>query len=303
MALAQTPSAPKTVPMFADIIANVPIIQVLDVGSNPQENAGNPPTYAPLLRAGRCHVTGFEPGAEPFAILQKNKGPHETYYQYAIGDGTIQNFYECALPVMSSLYEPNHDILKHFYGLDVAGRVVNVSPIDTKRLDDIPGITAPDFIHMDVQGAEHQVLVGADKLLNDVSVVQAETLFLPMYKNQPMFSEVEMLLRARGFMLHRFNSPKIRTWRPACLNGNILTGWAQWFWCDSIFVRSVTTWDGMSADALLKMAAIMHDLYFAFDMVLLILLTRDRAHKTGDGALYLKWMGRDKPELLQMPKA
>lgn len=287
--------------MFADIVAGVPRIHVVDVGSNPHENAGNPPVYGPLLRAGRCRVTGFEPGADAFAALEKNKGPHETYYPYAIGDGTTQNFYECALPVMSSLYEPDPNILKHFYGLDAAGKVVNVSRIDTKRLDAVDGIVAPDFLHMDVQGAEHQVLMGADKLLNDILVVQAETLFLPMYKNQPMFSEVEMLLRGRGFMLHRFNNPQIRTWRPACLNGNILTGWAQWFWCDSIFVRSVTTWDGMSADALLKMAAIMHDLYFAFDMVLLILLHRDRAHKTRDGAAYMAWLGRDKPELLKMP--
>jgi FkbM family methyltransferase len=301
MALAQQTPAPKSLTPFADIVAGVPILHVVDVGSNPHENAGNPPVYAALLRAGRCRVTGFQPGADAFAALEKTKGPMETYYPYAIGDGTTQNFYECALPVMSSLYEPDPNILKHFYVLDMAAKVKNISRIDTKKLDDIDGIRAPDFLHMDVQGAEHQVLTGAPKLLDDILVVQAETLFLPMYKNQPMFSEVEMLLRARGFMLHRFNNPQVRTWRPACLGGNVLSGWAQLFWCDSVFVRSVTTWDSMPADALLKMAALMHDLYVAFDMVLLILLHRDRAHKTRDAAAYIAWMSRDFPQLLQMP--
>src|SRR5690606_12637588 len=222
---------------------------------------------------------------------------------YAIGDGTEQTLYECAFSTMSSLYEPNAELLQHFHMLDEAGKVIRTSKVKTKRLDDIPEIDACDYLHMDVQGAELQCLKGAEKLLEKVLVVQAEVLFLPMYKNQPLFSEVEIFLRERGFMLHRVNHLASRTLKPLCLNGDVLAGWAQWFWGDAVLLRDISQWGKMSADQLLRMAALMHEVYHAFDLVLAILMQRDANAGTADARRYVQLLSRDMPELVQKPKA
>ncbi len=286
---------------FETIFPLTPVIDVLDVGSNPNERQAAPPAYAGLLARGRCRVTGFEPGAQAFAELQKIKGENERYFPYAIGDGTTQTFYECAMGVMSSLYPPNHELLKDFHLLGEAAQVVKHYPVETKRLDDIPEITTCDYIQMDVQGAELQCLQGAQRVLKNVSVVQAETLFLPMYINQPLFSEVEIYMRSQGFMLHRIESVQKRTWKPLMVNRDPLQGWQQWFWGDAIFVRDFTQWKKMSADALLKMVCILHDIYHAFDLAQLILAARDETHGTRDAGVYYQVLCKDVPELTFRP--
>lgn len=292
----------RTIHGFEAIFPNAPLIQVLDIGSNPTLAHAAPPSYTGLLKRGRCIVTGFEPSAVAYEALEKTKGPFERYFPFAIGDGTTQTFYECTASVLSSLYKPNLDLLKHFHLLSEAAQIVSTCQIDTKRLDDIADIGAMDYIHMDVQGAELQCLQSGHQLLRDVLVVQAETNLLPMYHDQPMFSEVELYLRSQGFMLHRLENVQKRTWKPLCLNGDVLQGFSQWFWGDAIFVRDIATWPKMSAAALFKMACVMHEVYHAFDLVQLILLMRDQTHGTQDAGLYFQVILQDVPELVQMPK-
>ena len=295
-------NAPRIIPVFEEIIPTAPLIEVIDIGSNPAHHATVPPQYNSLFQRGRCRVTGFEPGEKAFAALQEFMGPKSRYFPYAIGDGTTQTLYECAFDVMTSLYEPNEELLQHFHLLDRAAKVVGTCRVDTKRLDDIPEIKSCDYIHMDVQGAELQCLQGGEKLLHDVVVVHAETNFLPMYKNQPLFSEVEIYLRSRGFMLHRVEGLQTRTLRPLCLNGNALAGWHQWFWGDSVFIRDITTWHLMSPEALLKMAAILHELYHAFDMVQAILMVCDTKTGGKDSMAYLQMLSKNIPELVTQPQ-
>jgi FkbM family methyltransferase len=295
-------NAPRIIPTFEEIFPNASMLNLIDIGSNPAHNETIPPVYASMFSRGRCHLTGFEPGKAAFEALQKMTDKRSRYFPYAIGDGTTQTFYECEFDVMSSLFEPNHELLQHFHLLDRAAKVKSTSLMETKRLDDIPEITACDYMHIDVQGAELQCFQGGEKLLKDTLVIHAEVNFLPMYKNQPLFSEVEIYLRQRGFMLHRVNDLQTRTWKPLCFNGDALAGWRQWVWGDAVFVRDITTWKNMSGDALLKMANILHELYHAFDLVQLILLVRDAQMKTRDNQTYLKMLAQHVPELVTAPK-
>src|SRR5690606_35873068 len=155
--------------------------------------------YGAFLKHGRCRVTGFDADPRAFEALQEKQNETLRFFPYAIGDGTEQTLYECVRSTMSSLYEPNADLLRHFDWLDVNSRVERETRVQTKRLDDIPELGACDYLHMDVQGAELMCLQGAEKLLDKVLVVHAEVLFLEMYKNQPLFSEVEIFLRKKGF--------------------------------------------------------------------------------------------------------
>jgi FkbM family methyltransferase len=294
----------RTIQAFDTLFPNTPIFEVLDIGSNPNQNSAIPPAYHDLLKRKRCNVTGFEPGPDAFAALQKINASDQRYFPYAIGDGTTQIFYDCALGVLSSLYEPNHQLLQYFYLLGEGAKVVNTFPIETKRLDDLTELKEYrcDYLHIDVQGAELQCFQGGSKLLDNVLAIHAETNFLPMYKNAPMFSEVELFLRGKGFMVHRLDQLQHRTWKPSCLNGDVLAGWMQTFWCDTVFVKSYAEWPKMKPVDLLKTAALMHDVYRAFDLSLAILLTCDQAHGTTYMQTYRAYLAKDVPELITLPK-
>lgn len=68
------------------------------------------------------------------------------------------------------------------------------------RLDSIMK-TPPDFIHMDVQGAELKVLAGAGKLLDDVEAVWMEVANVELYRQQPLRREVDQFMTLHGFEL------------------------------------------------------------------------------------------------------
>ena len=78
----------------------------------------------------------------------------------------------------------------------------NSVQVETDRLDALAqrcGLTAIDYIHMDVQGAELRVLNGAGTLLDSVRVIWMEVEAVPLYKDQPLKADVERFMASRGF--------------------------------------------------------------------------------------------------------
>ena len=88
------------------------IIEVVDVGANPIDEA---PPYTNILNKGLINLIGFEPNPYALAKLLANKGDRETYLPYAVADGNTHEFKVCQAPGMSSLLEPNQDLLKYFH--------------------------------------------------------------------------------------------------------------------------------------------------------------------------------------------
>src|SRR5262249_34589828 len=83
--------------------------------------------------------------------------------------------------------------------------VVKRAAIPADRLDTLlpaKGVADTDFIKIDTQGAELAILEGAsDTLDTRVFGVEVEVEFAPLYVGQPLFSDVDALLRSRGFQL------------------------------------------------------------------------------------------------------
>lgn len=74
--------------------------------------------------------------------------------------------------------------------------------VPTHRLDAICAdrqIERLDFLHLDVQGAELMVLEGAGSFLTRVTGIWLEVEAVPLYRGQPLKSDVEEYLEARGF--------------------------------------------------------------------------------------------------------
>lgn len=252
-------------------------IKIVDVGANPIDG---PAPYAALLAAGHADVVGFEPNLEALAKLNDQKGPRETYMPYAVGDGRRHTLRHCFAPGMTSLLKPNPDVLALFHGFSEWGRVVRTEDVDTVRLDDIPETLSMDLLKIDIQGAELMVFENAVERLRGALVVHTEVEFLPMYIDQPLFSDVERVLRQYGFLLHRFAPLVSKTIKPMLFNGDPYAGFSQVFWADAIFVKNFIVFDQFDSDQLLRFAVILHDCYGSFDLVARLLIEYDR--RTGD---------------------
>jgi len=56
-----------------------------------------------------------------------------------------------------------------------------------------------DFLKLNVQGAEKEILIGAGALLDDILGILVEVSFVESYCDRPMFVDIDVMLRARGF--------------------------------------------------------------------------------------------------------
>lgn len=98
----------------------------------------------------------------------------------------------------SSLLPPdsknNHDWLQFNEKIDVPTITLESFFMENK-------IKEVDFIHMDVQGAELKVLLGAKESIKNIKAVWLEVSDLEIYKNQPLRKDVERFMKSNGFYL------------------------------------------------------------------------------------------------------
>ncbi len=256
------------------LIPGLPRLKIVDIGAMSLGEGTDP--YSLLLRTLDCEVLGFEPLEEECAKLNRAAGENRTFLPFVIGDGSEQTFYECAAPMTSSIFEPDTALLDMFQSLEELVRVVATRRVRTRRLDDIPQARGADFLKVDVQGAELMVLQGAQEMLRDVLVIQTEAEFLPLYKGQPLFADVDAFLRGRGFVLHRLPVLAGRTFKPLTLVDNPYAAMSQVLWCDAVYVRDFMAFDRLAPDSLLKLAAILHENYASHDLAAVALRAHDR---------------------------
>jgi FkbM family methyltransferase len=243
---------------------------VVDVGANPID--GDPP-YKTMLAAGLCEVTGFEPQDTALERLEQKKGPRERYLPYALGDGTERTLHVCELEGMTSLLIPDPDRLALFNLFPTWGTVKKRIPIATRKLDDIAEITALDFLKMDIQGAEREVLAHGQAKLKHTVVIQTEVSFVPLYKDQPAFGDMDLALRALGFLPHSVTGTKIWPLSPMVVGNEPNRGIRQLLETDMVYVRDFTRPDAMSAEQWKHLALVAHHCYGSYDLVLKAILT------------------------------
>lgn len=151
-----------------------------------------------------------------------DKGMEEYTEQYSIEASIIQQclsdcvakkeFYMNVEPSCSSLllvspnalnYQRMHGEKRIIWG--DACQPANTIEIDVTTLDELYNnhvIELPDFLSIDAQGAEYDILMGASKALEDNLVgVITEVEFRELYDNQKLFSDQFTLLRSHQFNL------------------------------------------------------------------------------------------------------
>lgn len=262
-----------------------PPIHVVDVGAHSYGEEKD--AYAPLLAKAPVRVLGFEPVAEGLARLKAMYGSTRTFLPHVVGDGSRGTFRVCADTGTSSLYEPNTPLLECFQDLPARCRVVARQEVQTVRLDDVEEVHGADYLKLDVQGGEGDVLRGAPRLLEQIVAVHTEVEFLPLYQDQPLFTDIDQLLRAHGFLFHRFAGAAGRAFQPVLVNNDPTQGISQWLWADAVYVKSFLELDRLPAAKLLKLAVILHELYQSYDLCALVLRHFDAAAQGGLCQAYL----------------
>ena len=254
----------------------LPVIRVVDAGAAAYETD----PFAQLSQQGLCEVIGLEPNADNCARRNADARPGHRYLPYALGDGRVRRFYECQNPLTSSLYRPNAPMLAKFSRLELP--VVAEHDIQTHRLDDLSEIRDIDYLKLDVQGAELDIILGGPRLLNGTVLVHTEVEFIPMYTDQPLFGDVDVALRKAGLWLHKLDGIQGRVLQPLMPNNNPFAPLSQILWADAaVYVRSFMTFDQVPPEKLLKLAIILHEVYASWDLAALALQQHDV--QTGKG--------------------
>ncbi|HKD29131.1 MAG TPA: FkbM family methyltransferase [Xanthobacteraceae bacterium] len=258
------------------------LTHVVDIGANPIEGA---PPYTPLLEAQLCRITGFEPQASALAELNLRKGPNETYFPYAVGDGKAHTLNLCAYSGWTSVFVPSEAALDVFSFFKSNARVVDRTEISTRRLDDLAEVDDIDFLKIDIQGGELAVMVhGREKLRNAV-VIQTELQFVNLYEGQPSFGQVDQELRTQGFIPHAFVAIKKWPIAPIQFEGNPTQALNQLLEADVVYVRDFVHPDGMSSDQLKQLCLIAHSCYNSFDLAGRCVALLQQRQAIGVGAL------------------
>ena len=236
---------------------------VVDVGANPID--GDTP-YKSLLQKQLCTVVGFEPQANGLAFLNARKGELETYLPHVIGEGGPATLHVTAVPGMTSLLEPNDAVLGLFHQFSTWAAVQQKVPVQTRRLDELSEIAALDMLKIDVQGSELSVFRGARRHLERAVAIHTEVCFLPLYKNQPQFGDIDVELRGLGLIPHHIVHINRRTILPIYNPASPHSSVNQVVFADVIYVRDFSKPDAMDDEQLKHLAIIAHHCYGSFDL-------------------------------------
>ena len=173
--------------------------RIVDVGANPLGEA----PYAGLMRRGGCEVIGFEPQPAAYAKLANIKSKNETYFPFAVGDGTRKQLKVYNHSGFTSVFEPNVPGLR-FLGWERFATISNRAEFDTVMLDTATEIGEFDLLKIDIQGGEVDVFAGGEKALSFATAVIVELRYFRLYEDEPMAGGVDNELRRQGFYMHKF---------------------------------------------------------------------------------------------------
>ena len=146
----------------------------------------------------------FEPDPAAYEIIKLKDRDNLIFLNSALSDKIKKiNFHILRKRELSSVYLPNFDFLNKFYEPE-RFEVIKKIKIKTDTLDNQlrkNNIAQIDFIKMDTQGHELPILKGSVEILNNVIGLELEVEFVPLYKDQPLFNDVDNFVRKLGFEL------------------------------------------------------------------------------------------------------
>lgn len=153
-------------------------------------------------------VIGFEPDEKECANLNATAAHNVTYLPYALGAQTEERqFFIAQFSGSSSLYSGDTVFIRRFFEGDNL-RTVGKTSVQVRRLDEVfreQNITHVDFLKLDCEGADLDILKGSEAILDDATMlgVLVEVWFQRGARDGAhSFPEVDQYLNSKGFLLY-----------------------------------------------------------------------------------------------------
>ena len=236
-------------------------IIICDIGASPIDKTE---FIEKIINNTFSKLIGFEPNKEEFDKLDKSD-PNKTFYNFAIGDGEEKILNICSAPGMSSFLEPDMEYLSKFHFFDKHSKIIKKEKVKTKKLTTIKENI--DFLKIDVQGYESEIISHNKDKIKDALVIQIETSPIPLYKNEKSFSKVTSQLEELGFNLHMFNNINTRTFKPMLVDNNIYKGLHHLFQLDCVMIQKFENIKKLDQDQLIKLILILFYSFGSYDLV------------------------------------
>ncbi|CCI21793.1 FkbM family methyltransferase [Microcystis aeruginosa] len=262
-------------------------ITIAQIGSRKISGADDYSSQSWGIFAPNLTIYGFEADADECKRMNQNLKERNIRHQEKHIPIALSNtqgksqLYVTKEKACSSLYEPNGNYASRFRSsLPEFLTLDYVSEIETTTLDSFCAselIDTIDFLQVDVQGAELNIFQGAQQIIkNSTLAIQTEVEFAPIYKNQPLFADVNSHLRQQGFFLQELKDlvwmskksfpglgynktslpPELKAGVPQHFSGQLL--WGDAFYFQDLIGQS----SPVSPEKLLKQACIADILYF-----------------------------------------
>ena len=265
---------------------------IVDIGAADMAD-GIPPSYQKLIDLEIAKIIGFEPNQDACDDLNKRSEKNSLYLPYFIGNGENATFYETNWAPTSSLFKPNSKLLEKFHNLNDLTTVVKEHQVETYRLDDISEVNHADFIKMDVQGSELNVLKNGINLLNTSVIAQIEVEFVEMYKDQPLFADIDSFMRSKGFQFHCFDggiSEQLsgRPFKPLMINNDPNKPFNQTLWADAFYVKDWMNLSLLSKEQLISYAILTYTVLGSVDLTHVILNHIDEINSSKFASKFLE---------------
>ena len=271
--------------MINNFIKNETPLVICDIGASPVDPT---PFIDELFKNVNCFLYGFEPNLQEFKRL--NSTDNKKYFNDAIGNGQSETLNICVAPGMTSILEPDFEYLELFHGFSDWAKIKNRVKIQTKKLDEINFDKKIDFLKIDVQGYEYEVIKNGHDKIKDCLIIQLETSPIPLYKNEKSFAYICLQLENLGFQLHSFNKINTRSFKPMTLQNNIYSGLHHLFQLDCVFIKRLNLLDKLDLDQLKKIALILFYSFGSYDLVNYIIQKISKLEKNDTISDYRKLM-------------
>lgn len=186
--------------IFGDYVKNNDLVfNYIDVGA--RGDISSP--WLELEKHSR--IIGFEPDADEAKHLNK-LFKNRKYFDIALwSEKTSKAVYINEWESTSSMYKPNIDFIRNFQPKHWEGRIIkSSSEVECETMDNIllKEELIPDFIKIDTQGSEYDILKGAKQILSQYApLVTCETWCAEVYKDAPKMHKIISLMDSLGYQV------------------------------------------------------------------------------------------------------